>query len=80
MKPNLYRTSDLYFAAFLCSLEVPLETTEEEKGDGRKIIFVFRMPEGQLRRLKALFFGGTGTVKARTFVDNIRSLKQMCYT
>jgi hypothetical protein len=28
---------------------------------------------------KSLYFGGSGTVKARLFVDNLRSLKQMVY-
>jgi len=78
--PKLYRTSDIYFASFLCSLEVPLETTENEKGgDGRKVIFVFRLEDSDLRRMKTLYFGGSGTVKARAFVDHIRSLKSMCY-
>ena len=77
--PNLYRTSDLYFAAFLCSLEIALETTEEQGDNSRKVIFVFKLEESKLRRLKSLYFGGSGTVKARGFVDHIRSLKSMCY-
>lgn len=77
----LYRTSDIYFAAYLCSIEIELVTTEEEKGkDGnRKLVFVFKVPASDIDRLKAKFFGGYATVKVRTFVDNLRNLKSMVY-
>jgi len=78
---KLYRTSDIYFSAFLCSLDFKLEATESGKaGDGsRKVIFVFKMQLGHVNRVKASYFGGTATVNARKFVDNIRSLKSMCF-
>lgn len=81
-KMRLYKTSDIYFSAFLASLDIPLLTTEADKsaeGD-KKIVFVFKLPEMDLQRVKSSYFGGTGTVKARRFVDNIRSLKSMCFT
>jgi hypothetical protein len=77
--PNLYRTSDIYFAAFLCSLDISLETTEDEGEGARKVIFVFKLEDVNLKRMKSLYFGGSGTVKARVFVDHLRSLKSMCY-
>jgi hypothetical protein len=78
---KLYRTSDIYFAAFLCSLDFTLEATENGKaGDGsRKVIFVFKIQSAHVNRVKATYFGGTATVNARKFVDNIRSLKSMCF-
>ena len=80
-RQTLYRTSDLYFAAFLCAIDVPLFSTEEEQDNGsRKVVFVFKALEKDIRHCKALYFGGSGTVKARKYVDNLRSLKQMCYT
>lgn len=81
-KTVLYRTSDIYYSSFLCSLDIPLLTTEQDKSaDGsRKVVFVFKVPEADLPRLKSAYFGGTGTVKARRFVDNIRSLKSMVFT
>ena len=79
-KSRLYRTSDIYFAAYLCSLDMSLKTTETEKTEGgRKVVFVFQMSDNDLQRMKASYFGGAGTVKARRFVDNIRSLKSMCF-
>lgn len=78
---RLYRTSDIYFAAYLCSIDFPLEATENEKNvEGqKKVVFVFKMTEEHLKRAKTGFFGGSATVKARKFVDNIRSLKSMCF-
>ena len=80
-KSRLYRTSDIYFSAFLESVGVPLVTTEVGKSadGGRKVVFLFSLSESDLIRLRSLFFGGTGTVKARLFVDNLKSLKQMCF-
>lgn len=81
-KMTLYKTSDIYFAAYLCSIELDMVTTETESGnDGnRKLVFVFKVPESDIARLKASFFGGHATVKVRTFVDNLRALKSMVYT
>jgi hypothetical protein len=77
---TLYRTSDIHFAAFLCSLDIPMKATEDDKrGDKPKKVFIFEMKETDKQRMKTLYFSGTGTVKARTFVDNLRSLKSMCY-
>lgn len=79
---KLYRTSDIYFAAFLCAIDFPLKTTETTStaDGGRKVVFVFAIPDAELSKAKALYFGGTGTVKARVFVDHLRSLKQICFT
>jgi hypothetical protein len=79
---KLYRTSDIYFSAYLCALDFSLITTETEKAinGSKKIVFVFEMRDEHLRAAKAQFFGGNGTVKARKFVDNIRSLKSMCFS
>lgn len=82
MEVKLYRTSDIYFAAYLCSVDFPLKTTEQAgtADGGRKVVFVFNVPDADLAKVKALYFGGSGTVKARVFVDHLRSLKSMCFT
>lgn len=80
-RTKLYRTSDLYFAAFLCSIDIQLKYTEKDRTEsGTKVIFVFELQDSVLIRAKALYFGGSGTVPARKFVDNMRSLKSLCYT
>jgi hypothetical protein len=78
---KLYRTSDIYFAAYLCSLDFNLKTTESARTPegNRKVVFVFTMSQNDLNKVKSSYFGGTGTAKARRFVDNIRSLKSMCF-
>jgi len=78
---KLWRSSDLYFASFLVSLGFPLTTTESAAmaNGSKKVIFVFTISDADLMKSKSLYFGGSGTVKARLFVDNLRSLKQMVY-
>jgi len=78
-----YKTSDIYFSAYLCALDVVLHTTESEKSNNamnKKIIFIFKVPAKDLARLKASYFGGSGTVKALKMVQQLRSLKSMCFT
>jgi hypothetical protein len=77
-----YRTSDIYFASYLCSIDLPMVKTESEEGnDGnRKLVFIFKVPESDIGRLKASYFGGHATVRVRSFVDNLRALKSMVYT
>jgi len=56
-------------------------TTEEDSGSdgGRKLVFVFRVQNSDISRLKASFFGGQATVKVRKFVDNLKALKSLVY-
>ena len=81
-KNKLYRTSDIFFSAFLETIGIPLVTTEigQSSNGGRKVIFLFSVSDSDLIRLRSLYFGGTGTVKARLFVDNLKNLKQICFT
>ena len=80
-KMILYRTSDIYFSSFLSALDLDLVTTEKEKvnRDRKKVIFVFKVPEEDLGRLKTLFFGGSGTVKGLKYANALKTLKQMCF-
>ena len=81
---RFYETSDIYFAAFLCALDVQLQASEWKTGEqggrsSRKLVWIFKVPEGAIGKLRAAYFSGNGTVKARKFADNLKSLKQMCY-
>ena len=78
----LYRTSDIYFSAFLMGLEMQLIDMEEgknEKGQPKKY-FVFNVPDNEIKRFKAQYFSGSGTVKCRRFVDDLKNLKSMLHT
>ena len=75
-----YKTSDIYFSSYLCAIDIKLECTEQEEQNGRrKIVFVFKVPVKDLQRLKAAFFGGSGTVHCQKYVQCLRSLKSMCF-
>jgi len=71
----LYKTSDLYFAAYLKTLGMELLKTER---DGRKVIFVFEK-KSSFKDLKREYFNRTSRVTALTFVDEIRTLKALTY-
>lgn len=72
---NQYRTSDLYFSAYLKAAGVAFLTTER---DGRKVVFVFERTDS-LKDLKREYFNRSAKVTALTFVDEIRSLKSLTY-
>lgn len=70
-----YRTSDLYFAAYLRVAGVPFLRTEYE---GRRMFFVFEQVDA-FDDLKAQYFTRTAKVAALTFVDEIRNFKAMLH-
>jgi hypothetical protein len=75
-KPEpLYKTSDLYFAAYLKTSGLELLKTEME---GSKVVFVFEKPES-FKELKRSYFNRTSRVPALTFVDEVRSMKALTY-
>jgi len=73
-----YRTSDLYFAAYLRVADVPMLRTEREPY-GKRIHFVFDAVTG-LEDLKAQYFSRSAKVVALSYADEIRNLKAMLYT
>jgi len=81
-KITVFKTSDLYFSAYLISSGFSMMTTErQEMPDGKrpKVVFLFKIDETILSGMKRTFFGGTGTVKVRLYVDALRNLKAMCH-
>ena len=70
-----YRTSDLYYAAYLKVAGVPHVDTMRE---GSRVFFVFEQVEG-LRDLKNQFFNRTAKVVALTFADEVRNLKALTH-
>lgn len=74
-KDGRYRTSDLYWAAFLKVAGVNYLTTESE---GSRIFFVFEAPEG-LKDLKAQYFNRTAKVSALSYADEIKTMKALTH-
>jgi len=71
-----YRTSDLYFAAFLKTAGVILIDAVKEEG---RTQFVFEKSDS-IPDLKRGFFNRSAKVVALDYADDIRSLKSMTFT
>lgn len=70
-----FKTSDLYFSAFLKVAGVRLLGTELE---GRKVYFLFEKVDS-IRDLKREYFNRTAKVPALDYVDEIRAMKSMTH-
>lgn len=70
-----YKTSDLYYAAYLRVAGVPFLEAVREEG---KVFFVFEKIDA-IRDLKRDYFNRTAKVSALSFVDEIRSMKAMTF-
>lgn len=76
MLPEEYRTSDLYFAAFLKTAKCHLKKCDVDKRN--KITFVFESNP----RIQDLLLGWTNRtekVSALDYADNIKNLKSLCH-
>ena len=72
-----FRTSDLYFAAYLRTAAVEMTKTERDP-DG-KVHFVFDTSIANIEELKQGWFSSTARVPANTYAYNIKSLKSLCH-
>jgi hypothetical protein len=74
------KTSDIYYAAYVSALGIPMQCTEKVKdGNKEKTIFCYDVPEEDEKKYKSDFFGGTGDVKALQYMYALRSLKSLCF-
>jgi hypothetical protein len=70
-----YRTSDLYYAAFLKASGLTMIRTEKK---GPKVQFIFQVDE-DLELLKQGWATQEADVNAQAFTHAIRSLKALCF-
>jgi hypothetical protein len=70
-----YRTSDLYYAAYLRVAGVPLVETVRE---GSRVFFVFEHSP-TIRDLKNEYFNRKANVPALTYADEIRTMKALTH-
>jgi len=70
-----YRTSDLYYAAYLKVAGVEFKGTTKE---GTRVFFLFENVEG-MADLKKQYFNRYAKVSALTYADEIRSMKNLTY-
>ena len=69
-----YRTSDLYYAAYLKVAGVEFLGTTKE---GTRVFFLFENVE--IADLKKQYFNRYAKVSALTYADEIRSMKNLTY-
>lgn len=73
----IYKTSDLYWAAFLKVAGVPLKDTEKEN---RKVLFVFEDPGGSIiKDLKEDYFMDRAKVQALSYSQSLKALKALIH-
>lgn len=70
-----YRTSDLYYAAYLRVAGVTFKGTEKE---GSRVFFLFENSEN-MRDLKVQYHNGTSKVPAMPYADAIKSMKSLTH-
>jgi hypothetical protein len=74
-QPSDYKTSDLYYAAYLKVAGVPFIEPERE---GRRVIFIFENSES-IRDLKREYFNRTAKVPALTYADEVKAMKALTH-
>lgn len=76
-KSGHYRTSDLYYAAYLKVAGITLVGTKRE---GARIYFLFEEGDGEtLRDLKTQYYNRSSKVAALTYADEIKVMKALTH-
>jgi len=73
-----FKTSDLYFAAYLKAAGVEMKRTDRA-ADGGRILFVFDTSVSNVEELKDAWFNNTGKVIANNYAYHIKNLKSVCH-
>ena len=77
---STYRTSDLYYAAYLKVAGVPLKGTEADVEGSRRVFFVFEGQDpGVLRDLKDQYFMDRAKVHALSYSQAVKVLKSLLH-
>ena len=74
---NEYRTSDLYFAAYLQVAGLRLVGTDRN-GSG-KVHFIFDTSVSNITELKNGWFGLSSKVVALSYANAVKTLKSLCH-
>lgn len=75
IKPAHYRTSDLYYAAYLKVAAVKFAGTARED---RRVFFLFEEQDG-LEELRMQFFNNVAKVPARAYAEEVKAMKAMIH-
>jgi hypothetical protein len=74
---QVFKTHDLYFAAYLLTAGVQMERSE--RGPNGKVAFVFSPTLGNIPELKDAYFNNTGRIQALPYANAIKNLKAVCH-
>jgi len=74
-----FKTTDLYFAAYLKAAGVEMKRTDRDVPSGR-VFFVFDTAVSNIEELKTAWFNNTGKVVANTYAYHIKNLKSLCHS
>jgi hypothetical protein len=72
---NVFRTTDLYYAAFLKTAGFNL--LELKRADNKQKYFIFEDSSGLIRKTQTDYINGDAKVSAKDLIDNIRALKTL---
>lgn len=75
--PDEFRTSDLYFAAYL--QVAGAQMVRADRNGSNKVSFIFDSSVSNIEELKRAWFNRTGRVEALPYADTIKSLKSICH-
>ena len=75
---NEFKTSDLYFAAYLQVAGVEMTGTARNP-DNRKVSFIFDTSIVNLQELKTAWFNQQGKIPALPYANAIKSLKSVVH-
>jgi hypothetical protein len=73
---KLFKTSDLYYAAFLKTAGFNLLELKKNDSDRQKY-FIFEDSSGLIRKTQTDYINGEAKVSAKDLIDNIRALKTL---
>jgi hypothetical protein len=74
-KQENYRTSDLYYAAYLKVAGIQFKGTQRE---GNRIFFLFEASDN-LKDLRVQYFNSSSKVAAMPFADSIKAMKSLTH-
>lgn len=77
-KPSFFQTKDIHCASAILSVPAKYTLVYIDKSDPKNCVFAFDMKDG-IKEAAQEYFLNHLEVHARTFADNLRSLKNQIY-
>lgn len=75
----MFKTSDIYFAAFIIAKSNKLVSQELIESPKKKVFFIFELNKIKSKELKTDFFGGNGMINVTQYMTALKNLKNLCF-